>query len=35
VETTAWGAGATHFEVDDFVQVRDLIEVSLLQTTAR
>jgi hypothetical protein len=35
VETTAWGAGATHFEVDDFVQVRDLIEASLLQTTAR
>jgi hypothetical protein len=35
VETTAWGAGATHFEVDDFVQVRDLIEATLLQTTTR
>lgn len=30
VETTPWGADATHFEVDDFVQVRDLIEVSLI-----
>jgi hypothetical protein len=29
VETTPWGDGATHFEIDDFVDVRDLIEASL------
>ena len=29
VESTPWGTGATHFEVDDFVEVRDLIEASL------
>jgi len=29
VETTPWGADATHFEIDDFIEVRDLIEVSL------
>lgn len=29
VETTAWGAGATHFQVDDFSQVRGFIEVNL------
>ncbi|MCG8405902.1 MAG: hypothetical protein MI923_11970 [Phycisphaerales bacterium] len=30
VEVTPWGAGATHFEVDDFVQVRDFIETNLV-----
>lgn len=30
VETTPWGANATHFEIDDFVQVRDFIEMSLV-----
>jgi hypothetical protein len=35
VETTPWGAGATHFEVDDFVEVRDLIEASLLPMVTR
>ena len=29
VETTPWGADATHFEVDDFAEVRNLIEASL------
>lgn len=29
VETTSWGASCTHFEVDDFVQVLDLLEESL------
>ncbi|HWL92633.1 MAG TPA: hypothetical protein VNT79_03790 [Phycisphaerae bacterium] len=29
VETTAWGAGATHFQVDDFPQVRDFVEMNL------
>lgn len=29
VETTPWGAGCTHFEVDDFVQVLNLLENSL------
>jgi hypothetical protein len=29
VETTEWGQDATHFTVDDFVQVRDLIQTSL------
>ncbi len=29
VETTAWGAGATHFLVDDYSQVRGFIEVNL------
>jgi hypothetical protein len=29
VETTPWGAGATHFEIDDFEEVRDLIEANL------
>ncbi len=29
VETTPWGADATHFEIDDFIEVRDLIEASL------
>jgi hypothetical protein len=30
VETTPWGAGATHFQVDDFVQVRSFIETNLV-----
>ena len=30
VETTPWGAGATHFQVDDFIQVREFIEVNLM-----
>lgn len=29
VETTPWGAGATHFVVDDFSQVRDFIEMGI------
>lgn len=29
VETTGWGAGATHFQVDDFSEVRGFIEVNL------
>ena len=29
VETTPWGANATHFQVDDFVQVLGLLESSL------
>lgn len=29
VETTPWGASSTHFEVDDFVQVLDLLRLSL------
>jgi len=29
VETTPWGATSTHFQVDDFIQVRDLIVSSL------
>jgi hypothetical protein len=34
VETTTWGAGATHFIVDDFMQVRDFILLNLdLRTT--
>lgn len=31
VETTPWGAGATHFQVDDFVQVRNYIEVNFVE----
>lgn len=30
VETTPWGAGATHFLVDDYVQVRSFIESNLV-----
>lgn len=30
VETTPWGSGCTHFEVDDFVQVRSFIELNLM-----
>lgn len=29
VETTPWGVGATHFEVDDFVQVLDPLKATL------
>ncbi len=29
VETTSWGVGATHFIVDDFMQVRDFILLNL------
>jgi hypothetical protein len=35
VETTPWGAGATHFDVDDFVQVRAFIETSLTPRVTR
>lgn len=35
VETTAWGAGSTHFQVDDYVQVRDRIIADLGTTTGR
>lgn len=35
VETTAWGAGATHFEVDDFPEVRGLMESTLLPRVLR
>jgi len=31
VETTPWGAGSTHFQVDDFVQVRSFIETSFVE----
>ncbi|MCA9256848.1 MAG: hypothetical protein KDA33_14465, partial [Phycisphaerales bacterium] len=34
VETTAWGAGCTHFEIDDFVQVRSFIESNLVGAMA-
>ncbi|HUN81325.1 MAG TPA: hypothetical protein VMV81_07420 [Phycisphaerae bacterium] len=30
VETTPWGQGATHFIVDDYVQVRTFIETNLM-----
>lgn len=30
VETTPWGATSTHFEIDDYVQVRDFVEVNLI-----
>lgn len=30
VETTPWGAGATHFLVDDYVEVRNFIENNLV-----
>ncbi len=29
VETTPWGAGSTHFQVDDFIQVRSYIEAAI------
>ncbi len=29
VETTPWGSGSTHFQVDDFVQVRSFIQANL------
>jgi len=35
VETTAWGAGATHFLVDDYVEVRDYIEQNFLPRVTR
>jgi len=35
VETTAWGVGATHFTVDDFVEVRDFIEQGFLPRVTR
>lgn len=35
VETTAWGAGATHFQVDDFVQVRTFIQTNLQSRMSR
>jgi hypothetical protein len=35
VETTAWGAAATHFVVDDYAQVRNLIQTSLTGRVTR
>ncbi len=35
VETTAWGASSTHFEVDDFIQVRDMLETTLIPQVTR
>ncbi len=35
VETTAWGSGSTHFEVDDFAQVRTYVESTLLAEVVR
>ena len=35
VETTPWGAGTTHYLVDDFAQVRDLIQAELEQSVNR
>lgn len=35
VETTPWGAGATHFEVDDFAEVRGAIETDLKASVPR
>lgn len=34
-ETTAWGAGTTHFLVDDFGEVRDFIQAGLAARLAR
>jgi len=34
VETTPWGAGATHFLVDDYVEVRSFIEINLVARLA-
>lgn len=35
VETTGWGMGATHFTVDDLIQVRDFIEQNFLPRVTR
>jgi len=35
VETTPWGATSTHFQVDDYIQVRSLIESTLDTHTPR
>jgi hypothetical protein len=35
VETTTWGTGATHFIVDDYLQVRDFILMNLDLRTSR
>ena len=35
VETTAWGANSTHFEIDDFAEVLDLLETTLLSRVTR
>lgn len=35
VETTPWGAGATHFLVDDYAQVRGFIETNLVGRLSR
>jgi len=35
VETTPWGAGSTHFLVDDFTQVRDFILLNLEPRVSR
>lgn len=35
VETTPWGAASTHFEVDDYVQVRTPIATELMSHIAR
>lgn len=35
VETTPWGSSSTHFEVDDFIQVRSLMESSIDANVSR
>lgn len=35
VETTPWGAGATHFLVDDYIEVRDYIETNFISRLTR
>ncbi|MCB9851142.1 MAG: hypothetical protein H6817_10620 [Phycisphaerales bacterium] len=35
VETTPWGANSTHFEVDDYIQVRSLMESTLTPRITR
>jgi hypothetical protein len=35
VETTAWGAGCTHFQIDDFAAVRDLVTAQLQPPVVR
>ncbi|GJM23956.1 MAG: hypothetical protein DHS20C16_03710 [Phycisphaerae bacterium] len=35
VETTPWGASSTHFEVDDFVEVRSLMESTIESSVTR
>lgn len=35
VETTPWGASSTHFEVDDFIEVRSLMESTIDSSISR